>query len=307
MAWWKQTVRHLVVAACVGSVGALGCGKSEPPKVENAAADNDTRAAADAAKPKEAQQPPDDGFHHSFDQAVRQVDKDETPSGCCVPETTCTGKSVYRVFKDVKNQWDGIRFTTPDGKRIHYSATVQTALGDVDIDLRPDLAPNHVRSFVALARAGYYEGLFFDRINHEEYLTNPGVRNDFVEAGCPIKTEGDNIAYNSVGYWLYPEIQPSEKATHVEGTVGACHGMEKDSAGCKFYISLSNAPFNDGHYTIFGQVSRGLDVVRRIYAQKIAPDDMALREHFGLLRPDNPVMIYHVLIHTREDEAEGKK
>jgi cyclophilin family peptidyl-prolyl cis-trans isomerase len=306
MARWKQTVQHLVVAACIGSVGALGCGKSEPPKAENAA-DNDIRAAADSGKPKEAAsgKAADDGFHHPFDQAVRQID--EAPNDCCVPETTCTGKSIYRVFKDVKNQWDGIRFTTAEGKQIHYSATVQTALGDIDIELRPDLAPNHVRSFVALARAQYYEGLFFDRINHEEYTSNPGVCNDFVEAGCPIKMEGDNIRYNSVGYWLYPEIQPAQKATHIEGTVGACHGMEKDSAGCKFYISLSKAPFNDENYTIFGQVTHGLDVVRRIYAEPIAPDDDAAKAHFGLLRPDNPVMIYHVLIHTREDGAEGKK
>lgn len=303
---WKRVARHLAVALVVGSAGVLGCGKSEPPKAQNGA-DNEPRAAASAdsddGKPKvekepvAAKDPYDDGFHHPFVRAVRPLDN--PPVGCSVPASTASGKSVYQMYKSVAAQWDGIRFLTGNGKRIHYSATIVTALGEIDIELRPELAPNHVRSFVALARAGYYDRLFFDRINHEEYPENPGVRNDFLEAGCPLGTGEDG--FGSVGYWLYPETQPADKATHVVGTVGACHGIEKDSAGCKFYISLSNAPFNDTHYTIFGQVTRGLDVAQKIFAQPIAVED---RGHFGCLRPENPVMIDKVIIHT--DGAEGK-
>ena len=116
--------------------------------------------------------------------------------------------------------------------------------------------------------------------------------------------------FDNIGYWLYPETQPSEKATHVEGTVGACHGIEKDSAGTKFYISLSKAPFNDTHYTIFGQVTRGLDVAKKIFAEPICEEDMAAtggRGRFALLRPDHPVMMQKVIIHTDGDGAEDKK
>jgi peptidyl-prolyl cis-trans isomerase B (cyclophilin B) len=304
---WKRAARHLAVALLVGSSGVFGCGKSEPPKAQNES-DNAPQASApsnsgDVKPPVEKERPPvidstDDGFHHPFVRAVRTLDN--PPIGCSVRPVTVSGKSVFKVYKDVVAQWDGIRFTTQSGKRIHYSATIVTALGEIEIELRPDLAPNHVRSFVALARAGYYDRLFFDRVNHEEYDNNPGVRNDFLEAGCPTGTGEDG--FGNVGYWLYPETQPSEKATHIEGTVGACHGIEKDSAGCKFYISLSKAPFNDTYYTIFGQVTRGLDVAKKIFAQPIAEED---RGHFGCLKPEHPMMIDKVIIHT-DEVAEGR-
>ena len=163
-----------------------------------------------------------------------------------------------------------------------------------------------LRSFVALARAEYYDRLFFDHVNHEEYVGNPSLRNDLLEAGSPTGSEGDDN-FGSIGYWLYPETVPSEKATHVEGTVGACRGFEKDSAACRFYISMGKAPFNDTNYTIFGQVTRGMDVARKVFEQPISAEDRAMNGHFGLSRPANPVMIQKVVIHTSEDGAEGKK
>jgi peptidyl-prolyl cis-trans isomerase B (cyclophilin B) len=298
---WQRALRHLAVSLIVGCVGVVGCGKSQSPTAPNPV-DNNPRAVSsdNHDAPANSADAADDAFHHPFAKAVRQLD--DAPAGCSVPPTTVSGKSVYKIYKDVASQWDTIRFTTADGKRIHYTATIVTAFGEIDIELRPDLAPNHVRSFVALARAGYYDQLFFDHINHEEYPGTPGVRNDFLEAGSPTGGAGDDD-FGSVGYWLYPETKPAELATHLEGTVGACRGIEKDSAGCKFYISLSKAPFNDTHYTIFGQVTRGLDVARRIFDQPIAAEE---RGHYGLLKPERPVMIQKVLIHTEGNGAEGK-
>ena len=68
--------------------------------------------------------------------------------------------------------------------------------------------------------------------------------------------------YGSIGYWLKPEFNP--KATHEPGTVGASHGEEVESAACKFYINLSKAEWMDGSFTLFGKVTKGLDVVRAI-------------------------------------------
>jgi peptidyl-prolyl cis-trans isomerase B (cyclophilin B) len=311
----KWVARHLAVALFAGCLSVLGCGKSEPPKAQ-APADNDTYVAPPVATsdekpptPKEptkepTKDPVDDPLHQPFAKAVRPLTN--PPIGCAVPAKTASGKSVYKIYESVATQWDGIRFTTADGKRIHYSATIQTAYGEIDIELRPDLAPNHVRSFVALARAGFYEQLFFDHVHHEEFPEIPGLRNDFLEAGCPTGGLDDDNSFGSVGYWLYPETVSSEKATHVEGTVGAVHGFEKDSAGCKFYIYLCKNTHLDTHYTIFGQVTHGLDVARKIFEQPISANDAAMRGHFGLLKPANPVMIQKVIIHTREDGAEGK-
>ena len=55
------------------------------------------------------------------------------------------------------------RTTVPSGKRLDYRAVLNTDAGAITIALQPELAPNHVRSFVALARAGYYDGLVFER------------------------------------------------------------------------------------------------------------------------------------------------
>jgi cyclophilin family peptidyl-prolyl cis-trans isomerase len=203
---------------------------------------------------------------------------------------------VYKIYKEVLRLWDTIRFVAADGRRIEYSATIETDLGDIEIALRPDLAPNHVRNFVALARAGYYEELFFDRIRHEEAEVDQGQMQvlDSIEAGCPLGTgEPGN---GSIGYWLKPELPPADaKVSHEPGTVGACHGEEADTAACRFYITLCDAPFLDGNFTVFGKVTRGLDVARKIAEQPIILDD---QDAEGSHRPEKPIKIKRVTIHT---------
>ena len=191
---WKRAVRHLAVALLVGSVEAAFGNAASPNRPRRRPRPTATRAAAPAVsedvqsksdpKPLAAKQAGGDGLHHPFNEAAR--DLDNPPIGCSVPPSTVSGKSVWQLHRAVIQQWDGIRFTTPAGKPIHYSATIVTNLGEIDLDLRPDLAPNHVRNCGA-ARAGYYDHLFFDRVNHEEYLNNPGVSNDLLEAGCPLR------------------------------------------------------------------------------------------------------------------------
>src|SRR5262249_29959103 len=83
-------------------------------------------------------------------------------------DTTATGKSTAKLYTEVERLWKDIPFATPDGKRINYSATLETDQGVIEMTLLPDVAPNHVRNFVALARAGYYDGLVFEHIVHEE-------------------------------------------------------------------------------------------------------------------------------------------
>src|SRR5947199_81036 len=83
-------------------------------------------------------------------------------------------------------------------------------------------APAHVRNFVALAEAGYYNGLAFEKARTEELRDEDGkalgtLRT--VEGGSPCyKT--DPVS-SSIGYWLRPEFSPPEVARHTAGTVGA--------------------------------------------------------------------------------------
>jgi cyclophilin family peptidyl-prolyl cis-trans isomerase len=221
----------------------------------------------------------------SFQQATVQ----DPPDGQWLPETgiTKTGKSVGKLYEAVVAEWDKVAFTTPDGKKLAYTATLTTDRGPVAIELWPELAPNHVRSFVALARAGYYDGLAFDRaITRKD---DNGGSFELLEGGCPMGTGEPN--YGSIGYWLKPEFNP--KATHEPGTVGASHGEEVESAACKFYINLSKAEWMDGSFTLFGKVTKGLDVVRAIHRRPVRDDGFNDR-------PEEPVVIQRVTIVSQE-------
>src|SRR5262249_34311204 len=141
------------------------------------------------------------------------------------PDVTMTNKSVGKLYEQVVHLWDDIRFQTPSGKKIAYRAILDTELGPIAITLRPDLAPNHVRSFVALAKVGYFDGLVFERTIREAVEGRPDAKLELIEGGCPVGT--GEPGYGSIGYWLKPEFHP--QATHVEGVIGASHGEEADT------------------------------------------------------------------------------
>jgi cyclophilin family peptidyl-prolyl cis-trans isomerase len=299
---WLRAVRRLVPLALAASVGLSGCGKqqsSQPPgtaPAEVQPADSPRSAGDQTTNPGSvppAAQANDDPLQLPFGKAVRAGD--DAPAECNrPPDRTVTGKSSYKLLKQVQAEWDAIRFVGAAGKPLNYTALLDTDEGVVEIALRPDLAPNHVRNFVALARAGYYDGLTFERTRHEEFDEDGPKVLDSIEAGCPLGTgEAGN---GSIGYWLRPEFVPSERATHEEGTVGACRGYEADTAACRFYITLSKTPSLDGNYTVFGKVTRGLDTARKIFMRKPVSED----ENNTVRRPEQPVHIRSVKVEVHE-------
>jgi cyclophilin family peptidyl-prolyl cis-trans isomerase len=308
---WNRAVRSCIAAALIGTLTWTGCSKQSASSEQSGGTPQGTQTkldqpAAPAVRPQHEQEDAPAGTtadlqtkQDSFVQATRGGDDPPAHSNP-PPDITVSGKPVYKIYKEVLALWDTISFATPDGKPIHYSAIVETDFGTIEIALRPDLAPNHVRNFVALARAGYYDGLFFDRICHEETEVEPGKTQvfDSIEAGCPLGN-GDP-GNGSIGYWLKPEFPPAEaKVTHEPGTVGACRGVEEDSAACRFYITLCEAPYLDGHFTVFGKVTRGLEVARTIAKQPTREDE----DVAGSLRPDRPIKIKKVTIQTSVEET----
>jgi cyclophilin family peptidyl-prolyl cis-trans isomerase len=265
-----------------------GCG-SKTPSGNESAPSTTGQNEKDAPVQKTGEQPEpkiNAALHQSFADATIA----DAPDGQELPAQTLTGQSVGKVYGKVVELWDTISLESTAGKLIDYRATLQTDLGEIEIALRPDLAPNHVRNFLALAKAGYYDGLVFERTVHEESDAESGVALDYLEAGCPLGT--GNPHYGSIGYWMKPEIQ--DKVQHEEGTVGAWHVQEMESAACKFYITLTKAPVLDGNFTIFGKVTRGLDVARQI-ARGPHRADAEIAD-----RPEKPVVIRQVKIHTTE-------
>jgi peptidyl-prolyl cis-trans isomerase B (cyclophilin B) len=147
-------------------------------------------------------------------------------------------------------------FTTPltKAEMAGKQAVVATTAGTFVIDLRPDLAPNHVGYFIKLARAGAYDGTIFHRV----------VRLGIIQGGDPLsKDPAKTKQYGTGGLGVLKPETSSEK--HTRGAVSAVLQPGKsDSAGSQFFVCVTDQPALDGNYTLFGRVSEGLDVVTKI-------------------------------------------
>jgi cyclophilin family peptidyl-prolyl cis-trans isomerase len=149
-----------------------------------------------------------------------------------------------------------VPFTTPlsPADMTGKQAVVNTSAGTFVIDLRPDLAPNHVGYFIKLAREGAYNGTIFHRV----------IRLGIVQGGDPLsKDPAKAKLYGTGGLGVLRAEISDEK--HTRGAVSAVVQPGKpDSAGSQFFVCVSDQPALDGKYTIFGRVSEGMDVVQKI-------------------------------------------
>lgn len=125
---------------------------------------------------------------------------------------------------------------------------IVTPQGEILVWLH-DETPNHKKSFIQLANAGYWDSLTFNRV----------IPNFVAQAGCPDTPEG----FNDPEYLLAPEF--NEKLTHTYGAFGAGRDGNPDklSARCQFYIVQNKQGEHrlDGDYTVYGKVIKGMQVV----------------------------------------------
>jgi cyclophilin family peptidyl-prolyl cis-trans isomerase len=231
--------------------------------------------------PAEVAPGPANKYDQPFDKATTdEVGEDQAPP----VERTIAGKSTAAVREAVARVWPTIRLLDASGQPVAWAVTLDTAEGQIEIALRPDLAPNHVRNFLALTKVGYYDGLRFDRLVHQEAISPNGelsmVR--LVRFGCPAGTGDPGIG--QVGYRLRSEFTDEK---HVAGTVGFMREADASSAGVRLYITLAPAPAMDGNFTIIGRVAKGLDVVERIAAGKLLPAQLDETREL----PESPVTI----------------
>jgi len=125
-------------------------------------------------------------------------------------------------------------------------ARIVTPRGDIVFAFYPKEAPMHCAAFIKLARAGFYDGLNFHRVE-------PGF---VIQGGCPQGTGTGGPGYN-----LNAEFNA---LPHLKGTVAMARAQSPNSAGSQFYICIEDARFLDKQYTVFGQTTEGLDVVEKI-------------------------------------------
>lgn len=118
--------------------------------------------------------------------------------------------------------------------------------GTVKIQMRPDLAPRHVKRIKELAREGFYDGIIFHRV----------IEGFMAQTGDP-KGQGTGGS----GKNIKAEFS---KAPHERGVCSMARAMNVDSADSQFFICFANANFLDGQYSVWGKVTEGMEFVDKI-------------------------------------------
>jgi peptidyl-prolyl cis-trans isomerase B (cyclophilin B) len=130
-------------------------------------------------------------------------------------------------------------------KKVPHNVTIDTAKGQIVLEVYPDLMPITVANFDKLVQSGFYNGLKFHRVE------------DWVIQGGDPKGNGTG----GPG-WIKLETNPQLR--NVRGAVAMARAMDPDSAGSQFYILKKDASWLDGQYAVFGKVTEGMDVVDQI-------------------------------------------
>jgi peptidylprolyl isomerase len=121
---------------------------------------------------------------------------------------------------------------------------LETSKGNVTIRLRPDLAPGHVARIKELAREGFYDGIVFHRV----------IAGFMAQTGCPKGT--------GTGNSKKPDLKAEFNAEpHVRGTCSMARTSAPHSANSQFFICFDDARFLDKQYTVWGQVTEGMDAI----------------------------------------------
>ena len=142
---------------------------------------------------------------------------------------------------------------------------LDTDLGIIAIDLRPEVAPNHVGLIMELVEQGAYDGTTFHRM----------VANGIVQGGDPLTADPERVADYGRGGLGLVDAEIGD-APHLRGTVSAVVVPgDPDSGGAQFLICVVDQPGLDGQYTIWGQVADGMDVVTRISETPVDADGRA--------------------------------
>jgi peptidylprolyl isomerase len=128
----------------------------------------------------------------------------------------------------------------------HDIMVLETTQGPVKIEMRPDLAPQHVARITELVQSGFYDGIVFHRV----------IEGFMAQTGCPHGT-----GTGGSGVKLKAEFNT---APHVRGTASMARAQNPDSGDSQFFICFDDARFLDRQYTVWGQVISGMENVDKI-------------------------------------------
>ena len=152
----------------------------------------------------------------------------------------------------------------PNGNEV---AVIKTDQGTIKMKFFDKDAPNTVATFIEYSLAGGYNGTAFHRVI-PGFVAQGGdpTSKGMTSAQVVSAAAAQQLGGGGPGYNLKAEFN-SQK--HLEGSVAMARAQSPDSAGSQFYICLAPQPSLDGQYTVFGQVTEGLDVVHKLVVGSI--------------------------------------
>ena len=128
------------------------------------------------------------------------------------------------------------------------TATIETSMGTIELELYPDDAPETVANFEKLAGDGFYDGLIFHRV----------IPDFMIQAGCP-----EGTGTGGPGYKFDDEINSHRI---VRGTLAMANAGPNTNGSQFFIVTAASCPWLNGKHTVFGRVTGGMDVVNAISA-----------------------------------------
>jgi peptidyl-prolyl cis-trans isomerase A (cyclophilin A) len=169
-------------------------------------------------------------------------------------------------------------------------AEIDTSYGIITFELYEARAPITTENFINLAMDSFYDGLLFHRVI-DDFVIQTGDPN--TKDSNPYN-DGSGGSAQTIPLEIHPEL------THVDGAVGMARGVEENSASSQFYICDGPQHGLDGDYAVFGIVTDGIEVVRRIaQVETWGNKRPALKDH-----PIEDVYMFSVFITENNSEFE---
>lgn len=196
---------------------------------------------------------------------IYEINKDYKPAGTSADAYSTEGTDSTSQSEPKESATQSEPKETSQSAVSGRTATISTALGDITIALKPEVAPNTVQNFVKLANSKFYDGTLFHRI----------IPDFMIQGGDPNTISGHPQTWGSggPGYSIDAELSDIK---HTKYVVSMARGSDINSAGSQFFIMVGSAPWLDGQYTVFGEVVDGMDVVDKIAALKTNPKDQPM-------------------------------
>ena len=172
----------------------------------------------------------------------------------------------------------------PTATTTNEVAVLKTSAGEIVVEFWPDVAPKHVENFKKLAKQGFYDGTAFHRI----------IKGFMIQGGDPNTKAGDPNSWGTGGAEGNVKAE-FNTVPHRRGIVSMARAQHPDSASSQFFIVTSDSFFLDRQYSVFGQVTKGMEVADKIVNAPKGPND----------RPNDPVTITNITIRDARPDEQG--